>query len=154
MEPEDIRIPPCAIFQGGGAGGTIELEGDYSTWSLKWSANYSGDVYGILFSNDRVIVIGYNGTKIFSLADGSLIHSDGNEGWFPTGEILSPGFSVLQKYVVTFFYDTVTWDLSGIRVWETLISGIHIISWGMSPDGKYIGIADTNNDKIYIFEGE
>lgn len=143
-----------------------KLEGEYSTWALKWGADTSSDTnridqfswVHIDESNDRAVIVDPQGgdLNIRKLSDGTKVSEMTIDRGSAGTLFKSVWESVLGKYMVEVNQPDILIYKDGV-LQQTLedvvgageaISGIHI-----SPNGKYIFVCNFNTSYVLCYEG-
>jgi len=175
--PPPTVVSIAKLYNIGSASFNIEmLEGDYSTWNLKWSANIFDltgydvtHVLGCRISGEKLFIsiYGYDiDTEyvcIFDLDTGNLLeHFEGTipidvTPYTAVRHTNTQSYTITGKYVLVNRW-TPNWVVEvykdGNKIWELSESETMPAPLGFfaSHDGKYILIHDNINN-IYLFEG-
>ena len=135
----------------------VVLEGDYSTWTLKWNTlvyDITASVnYAIVnVDGDLVCFVSYK-TSLIKLSTGELLAELSTLSYGDLCEYV--GGSILGKYlVVTTAADTIKIYKDGVlKQTITPVSGDAIGGVGISSNGKYVVVGLKTADKVYCYEG-
>jgi len=144
-------------------GGTeMPLEGNYSTWTLKWSSlalsALSG--YGLCFgavdvNGKRVYLRDTDGnTAILNLDTGSIISDEDLGRFYIQSFVPELAHSIKGKYVVIRESDTAFRIYKDGSLQQTIIlAGAVWSGFAVNSDGKYIIAHNFAEDKVYCYEG-
>lgn len=150
----------------------VELEGDYSSYALKWKQAYASGEYDwnqilrIDETLDKIFLINEWSITVTerTLSDGaspavtSIIGPEASYGGY------APGWSVLRKYFAYVINDSGTPKLKIYKdgaLLQTIDLSASPLSWShtsnyfvsISPDGKYIFVDNTGAEEYALFLG-
>jgi hypothetical protein len=142
----------------------LELEGDYSTWTLKWDINTDDGTWrirelGAVMINeniDRVILIDDRECvmSIRKLSDGSFVSSHNELSWGFMRDGTSQ--SVLGKYLATMNGVNLEIYKNAVLIQtipNVIKSGEIVLGIVMSPNGKYIFVCNYSTYHVLCYEG-
>lgn len=145
----------------------VELEGEYTTWTLVWKRNYGAGTDGIMTAL-RVDNLGnvyagsYSGIGHIKFYNGTEVYIDPYNWFIPAVGDFScgGGGSTTRKYVVGYDVNRIfdVWRY-GKKIFTRDIQDDQAGIWGtvpidISPNGKYIAVAAANGDGwLLLYEG-
>ena len=143
---------------------TVELEGDYSTWTEKWisptltvmSVVGDGLCFGAIDVNGKKVYLRDSeaGTAILNLDDGVVISDDDLARFGTKIYWLDMAHSIKSKYVVIFeSWTSFRIYKDGLLKQTVTIPGATLSGFLISSDGKYIIAHRDDTHKVHCYEG-